>query len=150
MIEFPVFWCHISQHRQPLHCFLHTYNSFGIWLVIIMQETRMSWDLGMFCLYLTVQGIGGDRCARDKDVKSHGYALQQFGLNAQGTRIMLWLLFLLVNPYSDFISNKYLQELYNINYCLLLCTRRFTEEEIFNGDHSKRYHGAQAHRGHSK
>ena len=73
--------------------------------MIIMQETRTSWDLGMFCLYLIVQGIGGDRCARDKDVKSHGCALQQFGLNAQGTRIMLLLLFLLVNPYSDLKSN---------------------------------------------
>ena len=52
--------------------------------------------------------------------------------------------------YSKLVWMHEEQELYNTIYCLLLCTAWFTEEEIFNCDHSKRYHSAQAHRGHSK
>ena len=91
VIEFPLLWCHKSQHRQTLHCFLQAYNGFVLNLVSDYRaRDKNGWDLGMFCLYFTVQGIGssGDCCARDKDVRSRGYAVQQIDLNVRGTRII--------------------------------------------------------------
>ena len=78
---------------------MHAYNGFVLNLTCDYRaRDKNGWDLGMFCLYFTVQGIGssGDCCARDKDVRSHGYAVQQIGLNARGTRIIYNLLLVVV------------------------------------------------------
>ena len=103
-------------------CFASIWQ-FREFVVIVVQETRTSRVMGM--LYSSLVWMH----------KEQELCFDCFSC--------LW-------THTATLSNKYLQELYNIIYCLLLCTRRFTEEEIFNGDHSKRYHGAQAHRGHSK
>ena len=69
-------------------------------VVTVVQETRTSRVMGM--LYSSLVWMHKE---------------QELETRKVSTRIMLWLLFLLVNPYSNFFSNKYLQELYNIIYC---------------------------------
>ena len=65
VIEFPLLWCHKSQHRQTLHCFLHTYNSF-VW------------------------NMTSDYRARDKDVLGLGLVLPLF--YSSGNWEQWWLL----------------------------------------------------------